>query len=134
MIVVIIIGFLASVVGPQLISRVGQSRQVTAQSQLQSLEMALNHYYLDCGRYPTTEQGLNALIAEPSIAPTPNGWTGPYLTRQELPKDPWGYSYFYKSPGDYNQNGFDLYSLGKDDQEGGSGENADVTNWSTTAR
>lgn len=129
MIVVVIIGFLASVVGPQIIGRVGKARTVTAQNQIGTLDMALEQYYLDTGRYPTSDQGLAALRVKPQISPVPKNWDGPYLKR-EVPVDPWGYEYQYKCPGDHNPNSYDLYSLGKDGQEGGTGEDADITNWS----
>ncbi|AZR72565.1 type II secretion system protein GspG [Anoxybacter fermentans] len=129
MIVVVIIGFLTSVVVPQIIGRVGKAKQVTAQNQINNLELALDQYYLDCGRYPTTEQGLQALVKKPTISPIPKGWDGPYF-KKDIPKDPWGNDYIYKYPGEHNPDSYDLYSLGRDGQEGGTGEDADITNWS----
>ena len=129
MIVVVIIGFLASVVGPQLLGRVGKAKTVSAQNQMETFNLALEQYYLDNGMYPTTEQGLAALYTKPSISPVPKNWTGRYLQR-DVPKDPWGNPYLYKCPGDHNTKTFDIYSNGKDGQEGGTGENADITNWS----
>lgn len=128
MIVVVIIGFLASVVGPQIIGRVGKAKTVTAQNQIGTLDMALEQYFLDTGQYPTTDQGLGALRVQPNISPTVSNWDGPYLKRA-VPTDPWGVEYYYKCPGIHNPNSYDLYSFGKDGQEGGSGEDADITNW-----
>lgn len=129
MIVVIIIGFLASIVAPSLLSRIGETKQITAEAQIKNIEAALEQYYLDCGQFPTTDQGLQALMIEPNISPVPKGWDGPYFKR-EIPKDPWGNEFTFRSPGIKNPKTYDLFSLGKDGQEGGSGEKADITNWS----
>lgn len=129
MIVVVIIGFLTAIIGPQIIGRIDQAKQVTAQNQLGNIEMALDQYYLDCGQYPTTEQGLKALRQKPTTSPVPEDWNGPYM-KKEVPKDPWGNKYHYKYPGEKNPSSYDLYSLGKDGQEGGTGDNEDITNWS----
>lgn len=131
MIVVIIIGLLASIVAPQVLNRLGQAQTTAAKDQIGTLQLALDQFYLDCGQYPTTEQGLDALRNKPTLSPVPNGWYGPYLQR-EVPKDPWGNPYYYKQPGEHNTTSYDLYSLGKDAQEGGSGESADITNWSNS--
>lgn len=131
MIVVIIIGLLASIVAPQVLKRLGQAQTTAAQDQIGTLQVALDQYYLDSGQYPTTEQGLEALRTKPTLSPVPNGWQGPYLQR-DVPKDPWGNPYYYKQPGEHNTSGYDLYSLGKDGQEGGSGDDVDITNWSNT--
>lgn len=129
MIVVVIIGFLVSIVAPEIIGRLGKAKLVTAQTQLGNIEAALEQYYLDCGSFPTTEQGLAALCVKPNISPIPKGWDGAYL-KKEVPKDPWGNEFIYNYPGEKNANGYDLYSLGRDGQEGGSGEDSDITNWS----
>lgn len=131
MIVIVIIGFLASIVGPQVIGRVGKARTVSAQNQLGTFDTALEQYYLDNGTYPTTEQGLQGLYAKPGISPVPKNWNGPYVQR-EIPKDPWGNPYIYKCPGEHNPKSYDVYSYGKDGQEGGTGESADITNWTNT--
>lgn len=94
-----------------------------AQAQIDSLEKALHQYRLDVGSYPTTEQGLNALMTRPGNEPK---WQGPYLGKMP-PPDPWGRPYQYKYPGERTE--FDLFSLGKDGQPGGAGEAADITNW-----
>lgn len=119
----VIIGLLAGYVAPRYFSQVGKSEIKVAQAQIASFEKALAQYRLDNGRYPTTEEGLGALIARPSNAPR---WEGPYLSKT-VPQDPWGRPYVYRSPGERSE--IDLYSLGKDGSPGGAGENADVTNW-----
>jgi general secretion pathway protein G len=129
LIVVVILGFLASTVGPELFGKVSQAKQTTAQNQLDVFKLALDSYRLDNGRYPSTEQGLEALVEEPSISPTPNNWNGPYLDDKQVPLDPWGNPYNYKNPGEHNQHKYDLWSYGLDNQEGGTKESTDVTNW-----
>lgn len=123
LVVMVIIGLLAAYVGPKYFSQVGKSEVKMAQAQIDSLEKALHQYRLDVGAYPSTEQGLNALIAPPGNEPK---WQGPYLSKK-VPADPWGRAYQYKYPGE--QNDFDLFSFGRDGQPGGSGEDADITNW-----
>lgn len=123
MVVLFILGLLAALVAPRLMGRVGKAKQQTAVAQIQMLSTALNLFYLDVGRYPTTDEGLAALNKNPGNLP---GWSGPYLDKG-VPKDPWGRDYIYKSPGDHGA--YDLYSLGADGVEGGEGENQDVTNW-----
>lgn len=123
LVVMVIIGLLASFVGPRFFAQIGKSETKVARSQLDALEKALDQYRLDVGSYPTTEQGLAALMERPSGLAR---WAGPYL-KKAVPQDPWGRSYLYKSPGDHGE--FDLMSYGKDGQPGGSGEAEDVTNW-----
>ncbi|MCO6427339.1 type II secretion system major pseudopilin GspG [Nitrosomonas communis] len=123
LVVMVIIGLLAAYVGPRYFSQVGKSEVKMAQAQIDSLEKALHQYRLDVGSYPTTEQGLNALMARPGNEPK---WQGPYLGKTP-PPDPWGQPYQYKYPGERAE--FDLFSLGKDGQPGGTGEAADITNW-----
>ncbi len=129
LIVVIIIGFLTAMVGPRLFNRVSQARQTAAHNQLDIFKLALDNYRLDNGRYPTTEQGLEALVKKPMSAPVPSNWAGPYLDANQVPKDPWGHKYHYKYPGDNNDYKYDLWSWGGDNKEGGEGEDADITNW-----
>lgn len=129
LIVVVIIGFLVATVGPSLFNRVSQARQTAAQNQIDIFKLALDNYRLDSNNYPTTEQGLKALIEEPSIPPLPQNWAGPYLEKKEIPLDPWGNEYHYENPGRHNPNKYDLWSWGADNREGGTGEDADVTNW-----
>jgi len=124
MLVVIIIGILVAMVLPRLAGRSEQARQAAAKVDVNAnIATALDLYELDNGQYPTTEQGLAALVKKPTISPVPSNWNGPYLKR--IPRDPWGRPYVYKSPGEHNVD-FDLYSLGKDSAEGGGD---DITNW-----
>lgn len=128
LVVIVILGVLASLVGPAVFSHVGTAKTTTARSQIELLSAALDAYRLDTGTYPTTDQGLAALREEPVQSPRPRGWRGPYL-RREVPLDPWGREYVYEGPGRENSIGFDLVTYGLDGQPGGEGENADVTSW-----
>lgn len=123
LVVMVIIGLLAAYVGPKYFSQVGKSEVKMAQAQIDSLEKALHQYRLDVGQYPTSEQGLNALVTRPG---NELKWRGPYLSKMP-PPDPWGRPYQYKYPGDRAE--FDLFSLGKDGQPGGTGDAADIANW-----
>jgi general secretion pathway protein G len=123
LVVMVIIGLLAGFVGPKYFAQVGKSEVKTARAQLVALEKALDQYRLDTGHYPTTEQGLTALYVHPADEPK---WDGPYL-KKEVPADPWGNPYVYKSPGEHGE--IDLLSYGKDGQPGGTGEAADIVNW-----
>jgi general secretion pathway protein G len=126
MVVVVIIGILGALVVPKLLGRTGESRVTAAKVDIATISQALKLYKLDNQRYPTTEQGLQALIQKPTSGPGANGWkAGGYLER--LPKDPWGNAYQYLSPGVHGE--VDVYSLGADGQPGGNGEDADVGNW-----
>jgi general secretion pathway protein G len=126
MVVVIIIGLLAAVVVPQFLGRVDDARISRAKSDIQGIETALTMFRLDNFKYPTSEQGLAALVQQPTD-PTIRNWRqGGYL--RKLNKDPWGNDYQYVSPGTRGGE-FDLYSLGADGQPGGEGVNADVGNW-----
>lgn len=125
MIVVIIIAALAAMVVPRLGSRSEQAKVAVAEADIQSnIGLALKLYKLDNGRYPTTAQGLQALLSKPSSNPAPVNWNGPYLEKE--PIDPWKNPYRYKSPGEHNSAEYDLYSLGLDGLEGTSD---DVKNW-----
>jgi general secretion pathway protein G len=123
LIVVIILGVLAALVGPRLFGRVGQSRQAAARVQIELLGAALDQFKLDVGRYPSSQEGLQALQQSPGNAP---GWEGPYL-KKDVPRDPWGNPYQYRSPGEHGE--YDLSSYGSDGQAGGDGEATDVTSW-----
>lgn len=123
LVVMVIIGLLAAYVGPKYFSQVGKSEIKMAQAQIDALEKALHQYRLDMGSYPSTEQGLAALMTPPGNEPR---WQGPYLSKAP-PPDPWGRPYVYKYPGEHTE--FDLFSLGRDGQPGGEGEAADITNW-----
>lgn len=123
LVVMVIIGLLASYVGPKYFSQIGKSEVKTAKAQIEALERALDTYRLDVGHYPSTEQGLNSLYKSPESEPK---WQGPYL-KKSVPNDPWGNPYQYKNPGEHSD--VDLLSLGADGVSGGSGENADIGNW-----
>jgi general secretion pathway protein G len=126
MLVVIIIGVLVAMVVPNIAGRSEQARKTAAKTDIESnLSNALDLYQLDNGHYPTTEQGLSALIQEPTQSPVPTKWSGPYLKKKKLPKDPWGRDYVYVSPGEHNKESYDLYSLGPKGIEGQD----NVTNW-----
>ena len=128
LVVVVIIAVLASIVAPNVFKHVDTAKNVTAQAQISTLGAALDAYRLDNGRYPTTEQGLAALWTQPTTAPRPSNWRGPYL-RQPAPPDPWGANFVYRFPGEHTPNGFDLSSMGADGAPGGTGEAADITSW-----
>lgn len=102
----------------------GDSKTRTAKLQLEELSAALDMFRIDVNRYPTTEEGLRALVERPAGLST---WNGPYLRKRSVPKDPWGRSYHYRHPGEHGD--FDLYSLGMDGKDGGSGESQDVVSW-----
>ena len=123
LVVMVIIGLLASYVGPKYFGQIGKSEIKTALAQIDSFGKALDQYRLDTGHYPATEPGLNALVVRPANEPK---WEGPYLTKS-VPPDPWGHPYQYKSPGEHGD--YDLLSFGKDGQPGGAGEAADITSW-----
>ncbi|MCJ8499371.1 type II secretion system major pseudopilin GspG [Desulfatitalea alkaliphila] len=123
LIVMVIIGLLAALVGPRMFGKVGQSKQNAAKAQMSLFETALDAYRLDVGRYPTTDQGLNALRVRPQGE---ERWDGPYL-RRDIPQDPWGNPYEYRCPGDHGD--FDIISYGADGRLGGEGEDEDIGNW-----
>ena len=123
LVVMVIIGLLAGYVGPKYFAQIGKSEIKATRAQIDALEKALDQYRLDVGRYPSTEQGLNALMKQPAGE---TRWQGPYL-RKDVPHDPWGAAYQYRQPGEHGE--FDLFSFGKDGKAGGDGEAADITNW-----
>ena len=123
LVVVIIIGLLAALVGPRLFGKVSLAKQKATKAQIELFGTALDTFRLDIGKYPTTEEGLKALREKTSGA---EGWQGPYLPK-EIPVDPWGRAYVYKSPG--QQGDYDLISYGLDGAEGGEGENLDIVSW-----
>jgi len=128
LVVIVIIGVLAAVVGPRLFGRTEQGKIAAARAQIENLSMALDNYQLDNGNFPSTEQGLKALLERPSGKPSANNWRGPYLKTQEMPVDPWSSPYLYISPGKVHPQWYDLLSYGKDGREGGDGDNADIGN------
>jgi len=122
LVVIVIIGLLAGYVAPRYFSQVGRSEIQVARSQIDSLEKALDQFRLDMRRYPSPEEGLEALVARPSSAAN---WNGPYL-KKAVPPDPWGRPYVYRSPGSKAGYEFEVVSLGRDGKAGGSGEDADI--------
>ncbi|PYO64434.1 MAG: type II secretion system protein GspG [Gemmatimonadetes bacterium] len=128
LVVIIVLGLLAALVGPRILGRVSEAKSATARTQIELLGLALDNYRLDNGMYPTSEQGLGALQEKPTREPIPLNWRGPYL-RKALPLDPWGRPYLYMSPGEHNPSGYDLSTLGRDGQPGGEDEDADIASW-----
>jgi general secretion pathway protein G len=128
LVVIAIIATLAAVVAPSLFGNVGEARRSSAKSQIEILALALDAYKLDNEDYPTTQQGLDALRTMPASGSQMVNWKGPYL-RQNVPLDPWRRPYVYVSPGVANPTSYDLYTLGKDGQVGGTGEDADISSW-----
>ncbi len=124
LVVLVILVLLASLVAPRVIGYLGSSRSKAARVQIQSLSTALELYKVDIGRYPSASEGLKALVEAP---PGAASWNGPYLTKKDVPNDPWGRPYSYRSPGQHGP--FDISSLGADNQPGGTGENEDITSW-----
>jgi general secretion pathway protein G len=128
MVVILVLGMLAALVAPDIFRNVGIAKAAAARSQIELLGAALDAYRLDSDNYPTTDQGLVALRVEPTIEPRPRSWRGPYL-RKDVPPDPWGRPYLYRSPGDSSGWGYDLLSRGRDGVDGGEGEDADIRSW-----
>ncbi|MFQ5637213.1 MAG: type II secretion system major pseudopilin GspG [bacterium] len=127
MLVVIILGVLVALVVPQFAGRTEQARRAAAQADINAnIAMAMEMYFLDNGVYPTTEQGMAALLRIPDAPPIPLSWMGPYLKKTTTLKDPWSQPYSYSSPGEHNPESYDLYSTGPDRQKGGGD---DITNW-----
>ncbi len=124
LVVLAILGLLAAIVGPQVLKYLGSSRTQTAKVQIQNVTAGLELFRLDVGRYPTPQEGLNALVTGPASAPN---WNGPYLRRPDALRDPWGQAYLYANPGKHGE--VDVYSFGSDKAEGGTGEAQDVGNW-----
>ena len=124
LLVVVIIGILAAIVVPRLVGRSDEARIAAAKGDLKAMNDALGQYEVDNGKYPSTSQGLHALLVKPSGAPEPKNWKGPYLSNlSEIPKDPWGNEYQFACPGSRFPAGFDLYSYGPD---GAAGTDDDV--------
>ena len=128
LVVIAVMAMLAALVFPNVFQHVGTAKDATARSQIELLGAALDAYRLDNGRYPTTQQGLDALQLQPALQPLPSNWRGPYL-RKAVPVDPWGTPFIYLSPGEMNARGYDLLSLGADGEPGGEGEDADLVSW-----
>lgn len=128
LVVIIVIALLATLVAPNVFRHVGRAKDTTARAQIEMLSAAVESYRLDNDLFPTTEQGLAALRTPPAADPRPRAWRGPYL-RREVPLDPWGRPYVYRSPGTANPHAYDLLTLGRDGREGGEDEDADVLSW-----
>ena len=123
LLVLVIIGLLAALVGPTLYQRIKPAKEAAARAQIENFTTALDGYYIDTGRYPSTQDGLKALRNKPEGV---EKWNGPYL-KKELPADPWGNAYVYRAPG--RNGGYEIVSFGADGREGGEGENADINSW-----
>ncbi len=124
LVVITIIGLIMGLVGPRVLNYLSESKVKTAVIQIQSLSSALDLYFLDVGRYPTTAQGLAALVQKPAAA---SAWNGPYLKNDAVPNDPWGHPYLYRSPSEHGP--YEIVSYGSDGQEGGVGVAADIKSW-----
>jgi general secretion pathway protein G len=124
LVVLVILGLLAGLVGPRVMKYLSSANTSSARLQVADFSAALDMYRLEVGRYPNSSEGLDALVQAPSGA---NNWNGPYLKKNNIPKDPWGNEYQYRSPGEHGA--FDIYSLGADNAPGGEGENQDVVSW-----
>lgn len=124
MVVLVIIGVLAAMIGPTVLNRVGEAKTTAARSDISAIMQALKLYKLDNGRYPTAEQGLQALVQKPASGPAPSNWKS-YL--EKLPKDPWNGNYQYANPGVKGE--IDVFSYGADNKPGGEGDDADVGSW-----
>ncbi len=124
LVVLVIIGLIMGLVGPRVLNYLTDAREKTARLQIESFSNALDLFYIDAGRYPTSAEGLAALVQRP---PGVDSWNGPYVKGGSVPPDPWGNAYVYRSPGQHGN--YDIVSLGADGRDGGEGSNADVTSW-----
>ena len=135
LVVIVILSILATFVGTRIMGRPEEAKQTQAKIQIASLESALKLYRLDTGDYPSTEQGLSALVEKPTVGDIPTKWReGGYLEKSTVPKDPWGGEYIYLYPGMHNPNSFDLFSYGADNEEGGEDKDSDIGNWEVEAQ
>lgn len=124
LVVLAIIGMLAALVGPTVMNQLGGAKTKTTKVQVRDFEQALEVFKLDVGRFPSNEEGLDALVRQPGNL---TGWNGPYLRRNQIPQDAWNRPYHYRFPGERSM--IDIFSLGADGSPGGEGENADIGNW-----
>ena len=128
MVVIVILALLAALVGPKLMGRTDDAKITDARVQIKNIETALKLYKLDNSNYPSTEQGLDALITKPTVGVIPRAYKdGGYLDSKKVPKDPWGSDYLYISPGEHGD--YDLFTYGSDGAKGGEGKNVDITSW-----
>ena len=130
MVVVVILAILAAIIVPQIMSRPNQARIVAAKQDILAIENAMELYKLDNAAYPSTEQGIQALVTQSTTDPVPTNWNGPYL-KGHVPKDPWGHDYHYQNPGQHGD--IDIFSYGPTNQPDGTGTNATIGNWDTNA-
>lgn len=128
LLVLVIVGLLAAVVGPTLYQRIKPAKRTAAREQIEDFSTALDNFVVDVGRYPTTQEGLDALRVKPEGV---QHWKGPYL-KKEIPTDPWGNPYHYRSPG--RSGGYEISSYGADGKVGGDGDNADINSWESDKR
>jgi general secretion pathway protein G len=128
LVVIVVIAVLATLVAPNVFRHLGAAKDATTRTQIEMLGAALDAHRLDTGRYPTSEQGLDALWTRPMREPLSPNWKGPYL-RKEVPADPWDHAYIYRSPGTESGTGYDLLSYGADGKAGGEGDDADILSW-----
>ena len=132
LVVIVILSILATFVGSKIMSKPEEARRTQAKIQIEALENALKMYKLDSGEFPSTGQGLKALVEKPAVGNVPRSWReGGYLDKNKVPKDPWKNEFVYLSPGMRNPDGFDLFSYGADGKAGGEGNDADIGNWDT---
>lgn len=124
LVVLAILALLVGLVGPRVMKQLGGAKSDTARLQIDDFGAALDLFYLDVGRYPNTQEGLEALVISPANTPK---WDGPYLKKKKIPMDPWGTEYQYQSPGQHGD--YDLYSYGADNSPGGDGDNSDIVSW-----
>jgi len=124
LVVITIIGLIMALVGPRVLNYLTEAKAKAAKIQIESFSGALDLFFLDAGRYPTTSEGLGALVQSPGNI---TGWNGPYLKGNAVPKDPWGNAYVFRSPGQHGT--YDIMSYGSDGQEGGTGTASDITSW-----
>ena len=124
MVVLIILGLMAAIVAPRIMDKPEKAKIKATATQISQFGTALDSFNLDTGRYPTSSEGLQALISNPGV----EDWNGPYLTKVKLPTDPWKNEYHYDAPGSHSL-GYDLYSYGPDNASGGDGQNADIMSW-----
>lgn len=122
LVVMVILALIAALVGPRLFPKLGKGKQSAAKAQIELLGQTLDHFRLDVGRYPTTQEGLNVLMVNPGV----ENWDGPYL-KKDMPMDPWGKPYHYQHPGAHGD--YDIFSYGRDGAVGGEGEDQDVVSW-----
>ena len=133
LVVITVIAILAGLVSPMVFRNVGDAKVTAAQAQIETFGLALDTYYLHSDRYPSTTQGLGALVQAPTGEPPARNWRGPYL-KKGVPLDPWGNAYHYESPGAINRSSYDLLSYGRDGKQGGEGEDSDLTSWEVARR